>query len=288
MRALSGCRRRDNGMEAGALKSRRAAGMGLAVGLLALAGCATPHASTTGDLRLSYAAPQAAGKEIPYRVYLPSRWTPRARMPLVVVLHGYGGTSDSPFDDARGLLQAEAERLGFVIVAPNGYNGMADYGANLPLPSSLSRGDKPLAMPPEAESALAEADVLHVIDRVTRDYAIDPRRIYLMGNSMGMTGVLHFARTQPQRWCAISASGGPPWPDYPVERLKPLSGLLLVHGGRDNLARVADAQALADRARAAGIDARLHVVTEGTHGDAWTRYLPETFQFFAERDCRDR
>ncbi|WP_162184721.1 carboxylesterase family protein [Sphingomonas hengshuiensis] len=257
--------------------------------LLALAGCATtPHSPATGDRSLSYAMPQAGGKQIPYRVYLPSAWSPRARMPLVVVLHGYAATADQPFEEAAGKLQREAERHGFVVVSPSGYNGMADYGANLPLPSSLSRSGKPLDTTPQAESALAEADVLNVIDRATRDYAIDSRRIYLMGNSMGMTGVLHLARTQPQRWCAVSASGGPPWPDYPVERLKRLSGMLLVHGGRDTLAKIADSEGLANRAKAAGIDARLQVIPEGTHGDAWTHYLAETFQFFADRDCRNR
>ncbi len=256
---------------------------------LALAGCAaTAQRSGGQDLRLSYAMPQAGGERIAYRVYLPAGRKPGSKLPLVVVLHGYSGTADAPFDDAGGLLQREADRHGFIIASPNGYNGMADYGANLPLPSALSRGAKPLATTPQAESTLAEADVLNVVDRVVREQRVDTRRIYLMGNSMGMTGVLHLARTRPERWCAISASGGPPWPDYPVERLKPISGVLLVHGGRDERARASDTQSLAERARLAGVDAHVQLIPEGTHGDAWVRFLPETFQFFAERPCGSR
>ena len=253
---------------------------------LALSACGAPGA--TGDLSLTYPMEQAGGEEIPYRLYVPTGWSSDREWPLVIVLHGFSGTANSPFDDAGGQLQRLAEQHGFVVASPNGYNGMADYGANLPLPSVLNRAANPLQSTPERESALAEADVLNVLDRVSAQYDIDARRIYLMGNSMGMTGVLHFADKMPRRWCAISASAGPPWPDYPVERLKPISAALFVHGGRDDIAKPADTRALTDRAKAAGIDARMQLIPEGTHGDAWVRYLPETFEFFARHDCGTR
>ena len=255
-----------------------------------MGGYATSASSLPGatDLRLTYQMAEAEGKQIPYRVYLPQGWSSAKKWPLVVVLHGFGATADQPFDEAAGLLQREADKRGFVVLSPNGYNGMADYGANLPLPSVLPRTGTSLAMTPQDESRLAQADVLNVLERAVKDYRVDTRRIYLMGNSMGMTGVLHFARMMPERWCAISASGGPPWPDYPVERLRPLAGALFVHGGRDNLAKVADTQRLTERAKAIGVDAHMQVMPEGTHGNAWVQYLPETFAFFDERLCSDR
>ena len=48
---------------------------------------------------------------------------------------------------------------------------------------------------------------------------------------------------------------------------------------------LADTQGLADRSKAAGVNARIHVVPEGTHASAWIDYLPETMQFFAETRC---
>ena len=244
-------------------------------------------ASPVGDLRLSYEMAEANGQTIPYHVYVPSGAPAGKAMPLVLVLHGYGGNADSPFEDAHGMLQREADRHGFVILSPNGYNGLADYGANLPLPTAIPR-PTPGKLSPEEESRLAELDVLHTLDRVTNQFHIDPKRLYLMGNSMGMTGVLHFASKYPDRWCAISASGGPPWPDYPIERLMHLSGALFVHGGKDDLSRVSDSQLLVKEARGIGLNARLKVIPEGTHGDAWVRYLAETFDFFSENNCRNR
>lgn len=242
----------------------------------------------SGDLKLSYAMPEAKGERIPYRVYLPKGWRPHGHWPLVVLLHGYAGTADTTFNDAGGLLQTLADKHGFVLVSPNGYNGMADYGANLPLPSALSRLGKPLTMSPEAESKLAEQDVLHVLKRTIRDYHIDQRRIFLMGNSMGMTGVLHFAATMPRRWCGISPSDGPPWPNYPIERLKPIKGAMFVHGENDDIARLVDTEGLAARAKALGFNSVMRVVPGGSHAGAWVRVLPETFDFFAGLDCRGR
>jgi predicted peptidase len=265
----------------------RLAGLAIMVAAPMLLGsidCAAADNLLAGDLHLSYALSEANGQTMPYRVYVPSNIEPGQRRPLLVVLHGYGGNADSPFADAQGLLQEEAGRHGFIVVSPNGYDGLADYGANLPLPSAIP-GAKKTTLPPEEESRLAEADVLHVINKVAGQFPVDPRRVYLMGNSMGMTGVLHFASKFPDRWCAISASGGPPWPNYPVERLKGLAGALFIHGAKDDLSRLSDSQDLTERARSIGIDARLRVMPEGTHGNAWIQYLPQTFEFFAENTC---
>ncbi len=264
------------------------AGAGLAISGLALAGCAQEpkhYGGETGDLHLEYALPQANGEAIPYRLFVPEIWQAGQSWPLVVVLHGYGGNADSPFSDAAGQLQALAQQHRFLVLSPNGYNGMADYGANLPLPRTLGRQGTPLETTPQEESALAQADVLTVLQKVSEEYGVDPERIFLMGNSMGMTGVLHFVDSMPGRWCAVTASAGPPWPDYPVEKMAQLAGVLFVHGARDDIADPADTQKLAERALAAGVNSRMELMPQGTHGDAWIQYLPETFDFFADQDC---
>ena len=131
---------------------------------------------------------------------------------------------------------------------------------------------------------MAEADVLNVVERVSKDYNIDPARVYLMGNSMGMTGTLNLAAQLPQKWCAISPSDGPPWPNYPVERLRPMA-VLFVHGEKDDIAKPSDTRDLMERARAAGVHASMYLVPGGVHATAWTKHLPETFDFFAAHVC---
>jgi predicted peptidase len=225
------------------------------------------------------------GEVLHYRLYVPSRYNGTRSLPLVVVLHGYMGNENSAFDETpRGLrdsVQQEAERHGFIVASPAGYDGRGDYGAHLALP--VHKGMH--IVQSRREDNLANADVLDVIRRVEADYRIDRRRVYLMGNSMGMTGTLYLAQKFPTMWCAIAPSDGPPWPGYPVERLHSLSGAIFVNGGLDRIAPADVNRKLAARVRATGIDTRFVEVPYGTHASAWYFALPQIFDFFAAHTC---
>ncbi|MGH8205728.1 MAG: alpha/beta hydrolase-fold protein [Steroidobacteraceae bacterium] len=240
--------------------------------------------AATGDLREKYAFP-LNGRILHYRLYLPSRYDGSRALPLVVVLHGYMGNENSAFDEApaglHDILQREAEHHGFIVLSPAGYDGRGDYGAHLALPVHAGVH----IVRNRHEDDLAEADVLDVIRRVESSYRADRRRVYLMGNSMGMTGTLYLAQKFPHMWCAIGPSDGPPWPDYPVLRLRALSGAIFVNGDRDTIALTAGNRELAARVRAAGVDTRFVEVPDGTHASAWYLALPQIFAFFAAHDC---
>jgi len=244
----------------------------------------SPAAPPTGDLHRSYRL-AAANEVLPYRLYVPRGYLPTKALPLVVVLHGYAGSENAAFDDAptglKGILQREAETHGFIVLAPAGYTGRGDYGAHLPLPPM--KGLAIVHSPREDD--LAQADVLGAISAVEHDYRVDRRRIYLMGNSMGMTGTLHLAQKLPHMWCAIGPSDGPPWPDFPVERLRGLSGAIFVNGGRDTIAPATVNRALAERVRAAGVETRFVEVPDGEHATAWYLALPQILDFFSEHRC---
>lgn len=240
--------------------------------------------SSTGDLRETYVFPPT-GQILHYRLYVPAAYNGTRSLPLVVVLHGYTGNENSAFDETppglHGIVQREAERHGFMVVSPAGYDGRGDYGAHLALP--VHKGVH--IVQSRREDNLAETDVLDVIRRVETSYRINRRRVYLMGNSMGMTGTLYLAEKFPAMWCAIAPSDGPPWPGYPVERLHALSGAIFVNGGLDRLALAAINRKLADRLRAAGVATRFVEVAAGTHASAWYLALPQIFDFFAAHDC---
>lgn len=261
--------------------------LGAVLGVVMMAGAAQADPAPTGDRHVSYALSAVPDTQLTYRLYVPADWTPEAHWPLVVILHGFGGNADSPFREAGASLITEADRHHFILVAPAGYDGRGDYGANLALPVKAGPvSAKPGAMLRSPEQVrYAELDVMAVLDRVRQAYHTDPARTFLMGNSMGMTGTLHLAEKYPNRWCGISPSDGPPWPDYPVERLRYLAGAELVHGEADTVADLADTQKLAARMAAAGIPTRFIPVPGGTHPHAWTLVIPETFAFFDGLSC---
>jgi poly(3-hydroxybutyrate) depolymerase len=291
------------------------------LGALVIAGAsaAQPARPATGLLHRSYDF-AAAGKPMPYQLYVPTSYDGTRAVPLVMVLHGAGGDEKSVF--AGSALAAEAERRGMIVVAPLGYNAFGGWGDIYPTVvtkhtaeagaerlKALSRGatgapeersagmagaeaparpDEPHIEVPADElaqpdiSRLSETDALNVLARVRADYRVDPHRIYLMGNSMGGVGTLFLAARHPELWAAIAPAGGvvAAW-SYPVERLKAHRiAALIVHGEKDEHAHWSRAKALADAGRAAGADVRLLVVPDGSHGRAWAMALPQTFDFF--------
>src|SRR5262249_15425900 len=134
--------------------------------------------STTKRIEKKHYEFKDAGKEIEYGLFVPSTYDKAKKTPLIVALHGLGSNPQqilrySGFTDL-------AEKHGYIIVAPMGYNEPGWYGQ---LSRVGGRGDDPKNLP-----ELSEKDVMNVFDIVRKDYTIDPDRTYLMGHSMGGGG----------------------------------------------------------------------------------------------------
>src|SRR5258708_658272 len=133
-----------------------------------------------------------AGKEMEYSIYVPTKYDKDKKSPLVVALHGLGGNPQQ-FMRTRGLTD-QAEKLGFIVVAPMGYSPRGGYGMRF---GKGSKDDPPNV--PE----LSEKDVMNVLEIVRKDFSIDADRIYLMGHSMGGGGTWHLAIKHPDIWAGL-------------------------------------------------------------------------------------
>ena len=270
---------------------------------------------STGDQRRSYHF-DAAGQDMPYRMYVPSNYDGSRPYPLVVVLHGAGGDENGVFDNTTLRDVAEARRV--ILVAPLGYSRFGGYGDIYPVmvskavaeqatelktrsaeagaadrPGAPPRPERPAApddivevpasklIDPRA-AALSEQDVMNVVSRVEAEYWVDSRRVYLMGNSMGGIGTTYLAAKYPEMWAAIAPSDGPiAAAGYPFDRLRAYKvAALFIHGEKDEHAHPKWSKALADAAQAQGVEARFMQVQGGSHVKAWTMVLPQTFDFF--------
>ena len=71
-----------------------------------------------------------AGKEMEYALFVPSGYDKAKKAPLVVALHGLGGNPQQIIR-SRGLVE-QAEKYGYLVVAPMGYNSSGWYGSRGP------------------------------------------------------------------------------------------------------------------------------------------------------------
>src|SRR5262245_56212716 len=79
------------------------------------------------------------GESIPYRLYVPSQWTPNTKLPMLVTPRA-GNTVDGPYRAGNDLVKQAAQR-GYIVVTPMGYRGYQQpyYGS---LIRSFARTDR--------------------------------------------------------------------------------------------------------------------------------------------------
>jgi len=68
-----------------------------------------------------------AGKEMEYALFIPSKYDKEKKTPLVIALHGLGGNPQQMIR-SKGLTE-QAEKYGYIVAAPMGYNSSGWYGA---------------------------------------------------------------------------------------------------------------------------------------------------------------
>ncbi|HWW86770.1 MAG TPA: prolyl oligopeptidase family serine peptidase [Vicinamibacterales bacterium] len=270
----------------------------------------SPALQSTGEQDRSYEFP-GTGEKIAYHLYVPTKWTPSMRLPLVIVTHGAGQPATAPFQRpmADPTLAKTAEERSYIVAAVTGYHANATGvgGWNVPYKMVLvprpargaggatgggdgvgragggGGGAQPAPAPPTAQDfERAERDVLLVTDLVAKEYNADPQRIYLMGNSSGGSAVWAYAAKYPQRWTAIAPSAAPlEDTTFPYENLKKVP-VLVIHGDNDTVMVFDASKVMVDHAKAKGVDAKWLPVMGGSHTDAWAQpeVIKQIFDFF--------
>lgn len=258
--------------------------LGLLFYILLAAGVSAQPES--GDYQKSYHF-EAAGQDMPYRLYIPKSYDPDGDNPLVVALHGYGGDQNYFFNIVEDLPEMlEAHELMFV--APMGYAIDAWYGAPLNVPGDAPRsggGDTPTpGRTPEEETqyrALGEQDVLNVIDLIRQQYSIDPDRIYLMGHSMGGYGTWWLGQKHADLWAAIAPmSGVLPDLDYNLPRLRNVPVHISI-GGEENPAWVEASRQQVDAMKAMGMETVYFEPAGESHGSMIVPTVPGVLEFLS-------
>jgi predicted esterase len=259
-------------------------------------------------------------EDIPYALFVSSKVKKNTKAPLIVTLHGIGGTHTTMMrPNAIDL----AEAGGYILLAPMGYNPRGWYGAPPPqgrrgtppaATGGSARGSAPegpaanaaspnavAAAPPQGRRGalpagllsdpndppnlreLSEKETLDVIDLVRKEFKVDDDRTYLMGHSMGGAGTLYLAIKSPQRWAAVAALAPAA---FAVDREGlgriPKMPVMLVHGDMDTVVPVSVGRAWAEAMKSVPMKEYQYIeVPGGDHGTVIGSHQAEIFAFFA-------
>jgi poly(3-hydroxybutyrate) depolymerase len=228
-----------------------------------------PFAGRRGDMERHYVL-QSAGEVMPYRVFVPAGYRAATPTPLVIALHGLGGTEDSFFDGYSGLPPKLAAQHGFLMAAPLGYRVDGFYGAPVTIASDAAT---------KRRLELSEKDVLEVLRLMRANYNVDADRIFLVGHSMGAIGTWYLGAKYPEVWAALAPFAGTGSPET-VERMKHIPQIV-VHGDADPTVAVSGSRAMVAEMKRLGTEVIYIEVPGGKHTDIVVPNLPAVFDFLA-------
>ncbi|MCA8964562.1 MAG: alpha/beta fold hydrolase [Planctomycetes bacterium] len=219
-----------------------------------------------------------AKQDIEYRLYVPKSYDKEKATPLIVLLHGLGSTPHQVIG-YQGIT-TEAEKRGYIVVAPYGYNSRGWYGSRgegKEGPFFGTRSD------PDNLGALSQKDVMNVLGIVEKEFHVDADRVYLMGHSMGGAGTIHLATEFPDRWAALAPLA--PALDDKTSRLEKIRHLpvQLVMGDQDRMVPVAVVRKWAEEMKRLKMDYRYEEIPGGDHVTAIARnaeMITKVFDFF--------
>lgn len=130
----------------------------------------------TGQFWLTLALP---GISVPVRLLAPAAAKSGASLPLVIAMHGAGGSENMFFDGyGQGKIAALSESRGWLLVSPRGTPGFTPNRAS------------------------------QIIDAIDKLYPVDRQRVFVIGHSMGAAQAIASASATPARFAAVAALGG--------------------------------------------------------------------------------
>ena len=251
-------------------------------------------------------------EDIPYALFVSSKVRKDQKAPMIVTLHGLGGTHTTMMrPNAIDL----AEAGGYILLAPMGYNPRGWFGAPAPQgrrgnppanaatnaaapnaaapapPAAATQGGRGAPAAGRANGAndppnlrqLSEQETLQVIELVRKEFTVDDARTYLMGHSMGGAGTLYLAITYPQRWAAVAAIA-PAAFSVDKEGLAriPKMPVMIVHGDMDTVVPTSVGRAWVEAMKSLQMNYQYIEVPGGDHGSVISSHQADIFAFFAK------
>jgi len=243
------------------------------------------------------------GEQMPYALFVSSKVKKNEKAPLIISLHGLGGTQNTMVSTRLKTIDL-AEDGGYIFAAPMGYNCGGWYGMPTrarppaPPPGAAPQGAAPAAngpprgpframackgggtkvTDPAEVRDLSEKDVMNVLAMVRREFNVDDRRIYLMGHSMGASGTLYLGAKHADIWAAIAADAPPGAPNAEGIAATKMP-TLIIQGDADPAVPVAGTRGYVEKLKMLDADYKYIEVPGQDHNITG---IPDMYAWFAQ------
>ncbi|MCQ2147220.1 MAG: prolyl oligopeptidase family serine peptidase [Bacteroidales bacterium] len=160
------------------------------------------------------------GLQREYYLYIPDNLLPSR--PLVIMLHGYGGTAEG----YRPEMAQKAKEHGFALVVPDGW----------PSPVTGKKGWNVRYPKQEGQKSDDEAFVIALTKKLQKEYGFKPEKTFLSGMSNGGEMCYIFAWRHPEFFRAIASVAGLTMAWLPEENKLPSKTVpfMEIHGTGDH------------------------------------------------------
>jgi predicted peptidase len=226
----------------------------------------------------TYEFKDADNKTMEYALFVHSKYAKDQKTPLMVALHGLGGNPQQIMR-SKGLTDL-AEKHGYIVVAPMGYNSGGWYGAKIPggLGKGKGKGDTPANL-----SELSEKDVMNVLEIVRKEFTIDEKRVYLMGHSMGGGGTWYLGLKYPEMWAGLAPIAPAIFTEpKDLDKIKKIP-VIVVQGDKDNLVPAAGTRKWVAKMKDLEMNYQYLEIEGGDHINVVGTGMPKIFEFFEKQ-----
>ncbi len=185
----------------------------ICLGLTACASSSEPHGAASPKTTFTISV---AGQQRSFALFLPANLTASQQVPLVIAMHGFGGTGTT-FEAVTGFDQS-AQAAGFVVAYPDGLT--ASWNAGVCCGDSVGLNVDDVGF------------ISRLIDQLVAQGGVDPKRIYATGFSNGAFMAHRLACDLTNKIAAIaSVAGGYGSPCHPSRAIS----VLELHGTDDQV-----------------------------------------------------
>jgi predicted esterase len=258
-------------------------------------------------------------EQMPYAVFVSSKVSKDRKNPLIVSLHGLGGTQNTMVGANLGAVEL-AEQGSYILVTPMGYNCGGWYGIPVGPPRGGANATAPQAGAPQTGAPnpnaaapqrgarggrgfacvgggtavtdaakvreLSEKDVMNVLAMMRKEFNVDERRIYLMGHSMGGAGTYFLGSKYGKEFAAL-APIAPAAMGMTNDRVKVLQAIkdagvpmLVSMGDADEAVPVANVRQWVETMKELQMNYEYKEYPGVTHGPIMAASMPDIYKFF--------